>query len=54
MWEKLQKILVERGLTVVDLAKMADVPKTSIYNAKHHDIGFKKMEKIADALDVSL
>lgn len=54
MWEKLKEILVERGLTVVDLAKMAGVPKTSIYNVKHHDIGFKKMEKIADALDVSL
>lgn len=45
MQEKLQKILVERGLTVVDLAKMAGVPKTSIYNAKHHDIGFKKKWK---------
>lgn len=45
MQEKLQKILVERGLTVVDLAKMAGVPKTSIYNAKHYDIGFKKNGK---------
>ncbi|MGQ7513689.1 helix-turn-helix domain-containing protein, partial [Streptococcus suis] len=54
MWEKLQEILAERSLTVVDLAKMAGIPKTSIYNAKHHDIGFKKMKKIADALDVSL
>ncbi|MGQ7564375.1 helix-turn-helix domain-containing protein [Streptococcus suis] len=54
MWEKLQEILAKRGLTVVDLAKMAGIPKTSIYNAKHHDIGFKKMEKIADALDISL
>ena len=33
---------------------MAGIPKTSIYNAKHHDIGYKKMEKIADTLGVSL
>lgn len=54
MWDKLQEILTKRGLTVVDLAKMAGIPKTSIYNAKYHDIGFTKMEKIAAALDVSL
>ncbi|WP_394404839.1 helix-turn-helix domain-containing protein [Streptococcus sp. 20-1249] len=48
------EILAERGLTVVDLAKMADIPKTSIYNAKYHDIGFEKMVKLADALEVSL
>lgn len=54
MWERLQEILKERELTVIDLAKLANIPATSIYNAKYHDIGFKKVEKIADALDVSL
>lgn len=54
MWKKLKRLLDDRGLNVTDLARLTGLPTTSIFNMKHHDIGFSKMERIADVLGVSL
>lgn len=54
MWEKLKRLLAERDMTITELVRLSGIPKTSLENMKHHDIGFSKMEKIADVLGVSL
>ena len=54
MWKKLNHILIEKGMTKKELAKKAGISQNTIQNIKNSKISFQNMEKIADALDVSL
>ncbi|MBW4803763.1 helix-turn-helix domain-containing protein [Loigolactobacillus coryniformis] len=58
MWNKIQKILNERDMSVNELANKAGFKNNSImYAFKHGRIkkpSFLLMEKIADALGVSM
>lgn len=54
MWEKLNSITAEKGLTIRQLSELSGVPYTTIRDTKFRDIGFSKAEKLADALGVSL
>lgn len=58
MWSKIQKILNERKITANRLSVlMGSKNNTTIYALKNGEIkkpSFELMEKIADALDVSL
>lgn len=58
MWNTIQEILNEKELTIYDLSKLTGYNQTgTIYRLKSGDIkrpSFELMERIADALDVSL
>lgn len=57
LWDKIQELLDKKGKTAYWLAKETGISETMIYslrNGKAKDIGFTKMEKIADVLNVSL
>lgn len=58
MWKKVQKILNDKDMTINQLSKLIGYKSNSIlYSFKHGKIkkpSFELMEKIADALDVSL
>ena len=54
MWKKLKHILIEKGITQKQLAEKANISPNTIQNIRNESISFKKVEKIADALDVSL
>ena len=54
MWKKLKHLLVEKGMTQKELAEQAKISPNTIQNIRNERISFKNMQKIADALDVSL
>ncbi|TLQ03618.1 helix-turn-helix transcriptional regulator [Pediococcus stilesii] len=58
MWEKVQRILADRNMTINQLSTLMGYTRNStLYSFKHGKIrkpSFELMEKIADALDVSL
>ena len=54
MWNRLNSIVAEKGLTIRQLSELSGVPYTTIRDTKFRDIGFSKAEKLADALGVSL
>lgn len=54
MWKKLKYLLVEKGMTQKELAEKASISPNTIQNIRNERISFKNMQKIADALDVSL
>ena len=54
MWKKLKHLLVEKGMTQKELAEKAKISLNTIQNIRNERISFKNMQKIADALDVSL
>ena len=54
MWKKLKHLLVEKGMTEKELAEKAKISPNTIQNIRNERISFKNMQKIADALDVSL
>lgn len=57
MWDKIQKQLEIQNKTAYWLAKKSGIPIQTIYSLRNNDnadTSFQNMEKIADALDVSL
>lgn len=57
VWEKIQFHLDKQNKTAYWLAKETGISETMIYSlqkGKSKDIGFAKMIRIADALEVSL
>ncbi|MCV3330421.1 helix-turn-helix domain-containing protein [Pediococcus pentosaceus] len=58
MWEKVQKILTDRNMTINQLSNLMGYTRNStLYSFKNRKIkkpSFELMEKIADALDVSM
>ena len=54
MWKKLKHLLVEKRMTQKELAEKAKISPNTIQNIRNERISFKNMQKIADALDVSL
>ncbi|PXZ27816.1 helix-turn-helix domain-containing protein [Lactobacillus helveticus] len=56
MWNKVEKILKERSLTIYKLSKMTGIPDNTLrnYRSKKSDPSFTNACKIADALGVSL
>jgi DNA-binding phage protein len=57
MWEKIEKILNEKNISIYRLAKMAGVQRETLYSMKRtgtESPKFDTMVKIADALGVSL
>lgn len=54
LMKKIEKILEEKGMSKVDLQKATGIKKRSIESIRYHDPSFSKMDKIADALNVSL
>lgn len=54
MKKTLSKLLIDRGMTVTELAEKTGISYNTIMNIGKKDISFSKMEKIADVLDVSL
>lgn len=57
LWNSIEKVLIEREMSIYRLAKITGIPRTQIYALKR---GYQKsfswgyMVRIADALDVSL
>lgn len=54
MKKTLSKLLIDRGMTVTELAEKTGISYNTLMNIGKRDISFGKMLKIADALDVSL
>lgn len=56
MWDEVEKILKNKGITTYRLARITSIPKTTIdnYHYGHSKMSFEKACKIADALGVSL
>ena len=54
MYKIIKKIATEKNMTIAELCRKTGIARASLENTKKHDIGFSKMEKIADALDISL
>ena len=54
MYERIKQLTNQRNMTIAYLCKKTGIARPSLENTKKHDIGFSKMEKIADALDISL
>lgn len=54
MKKTLSKLLIDRGMTVTELAKKTGISYNTLMNIGKRDISFCRMVKIADALDVSL
>lgn len=54
MWEKLNELVAERGITIKELSKKSGVPYSTIRDTSFRDIGFQKACKLADVLEVSL
>lgn len=54
MKKTLSKLLIDRGMTVTELAKKTGISYNTLMNIGKRDLSFSRMVKIADALDVSL
>ncbi|CYV66518.1 TPA: helix-turn-helix transcriptional regulator [Streptococcus suis] len=54
MWEKLNELVTERGMTIKELSKRSGVPYSTIRDTTFRDIGFQKACKLADVLGISL
>ena len=56
MWNKVEKILKERNISIYRLAKMTNIPDTTLrsYRLKGSEPSFTKVCKIDDALNISL
>lgn len=57
MWEKIEKIIKSKNISVYQLAKMTGISRQALSQMKLKEVknpSFDKMVKIADALDVSL
>lgn len=55
MWNKLEKILKRKDITIYKLGKLSGVPQQTIRNLKNGiDMQFSNVVKIADTLDISL
>lgn len=54
MWKKFKHLLIKKGMTQKALAEKAGISPNTIRNIKTERISFKKMCKIADALEVSI
>ncbi|MEY8435058.1 helix-turn-helix transcriptional regulator [Streptococcus hyointestinalis] len=57
MWQKLQQIMLERNLNMNRLATLSGINRSQFSDLKSGRIKYlswSNMEKIADALDVSL
>ncbi|HEM3683743.1 TPA: helix-turn-helix transcriptional regulator [Streptococcus suis] len=57
MWDKIEKMLLERRMTAYALAKRSGVNYqmlAELKSGKKKDVLFSNVVKIADALDVSL
>ncbi|HFI0143502.1 TPA: helix-turn-helix domain-containing protein [Streptococcus suis] len=57
MWETIERLLKERGLTKNKLATLAGINKNSLIDLKmgrKKSLKFEDVVKIADALEVSL
>lgn len=50
----LSKLLIDRGMTVTELAEKTGIGYNTLMNIGKRDLSFSRMVKIADALDVSL
>lgn len=54
MKKTLSKLLIDRGMTVTELAEKTGISYNTLMNIGKRDLSFRRMVKIADALDVSL
>lgn len=56
MWEKVEKIIDQKGISLYRLSKLTGIADTTLtnYRVKKSDPSFSKACKIADALGVSL
>lgn len=54
MKKTLSKLLIDRGMTVTELAEKTGISYNTLMNIGKRDLSFGRMVKIADALDVSL
>lgn len=54
MKKTLSKLLIDRGMTVTELAEKTGISYNTLMNIGKRDLSFSRMAKIADALDVSL
>lgn len=57
MWEKLEKYLNEKEITMYQLSKITDIPEATINNIKHKrikSISFHAAYKISKALEIDL
>lgn len=55
MYDKLKKLMDERGITNMELCKQTGILKSSIYAWKHgeYEIGKENMEKLCEYFGVS-
>ena len=54
MKKTLSKLLIDRGMTVTELAEKTGISYNTLMNIGKRDLSFSRMVKISDALDVSL
>lgn len=54
MKKTLSKLLIDRGMTVIELAEKTGISYNTLMNIGKRDLSFSRMVKIADVLDVSL
>ena len=54
MWERLNELVTERGMTIKELSKKSGIPYSTIRDTAFRDIGFQKACKLADVLGISL
>lgn len=55
MWKIIEKIMKKQGISIFRLAKMTNIPDTTIRNYKNgSQLTFTNACKIADALNVKL
>lgn len=54
MKKTLSKLLIDRGMTVTELAEKTGISYNTLMNIGKRDLSFSRMVKIADVLEVSL
>lgn len=54
MKKTLSKLLIDRGMTVTELAEKTGISYNTLMNIGKRDLSFSRVVKIADVLDVSL